>query len=327
MSNAPQQNTPQQTGPKLALAVQLHIIALPPLILALLLQLDSLVIIAAMITLIATIIQIYNENIPFRLWLIFPAVISFLIVIIIIMALGWYKYPNLMQDTVHIMGAIGRDEPSPPAVAAPAPTPAPAPTRVELDGDNGPIDRFGRAFFALLATPTPGAETPPAPAQIAISPTEVPTPVVSQSNIPFRIIIPSIGVDRPVVPGDDETNKQAVIWYPSWGALPGQNGTTLIVGRKYGYIDEPNIPAPFGRLHEIKAGEEVVLITVDGKKFTYVVTSIKTDKDKKDGTPEDGVPEGKDWLVLITGAGEKEYEEGRLKGTTHFLVVVAELQP
>lgn len=79
-----------------------------------------------------------------------------------------------------------------------------------------------------------------------------------------RIIIPSIGVDYPVLTETSEELLKISVnkWY---GPGPNEIGNYCIVGHNY------RNGKMFGRLHELKNGDIVELEDLAGRKFTYTV--------------------------------------------------------
>jgi len=107
------------------------------------------------------------------------------------------------------------------------------------------------------------------------TPTTVPTPeepVVVPPAEPIaagepaaRLRIPKIGVDKIVVEGVALTDlKKGPGHYPE-SPLPGQTGNVAIAGHRTTY------GAPFNRIDELVAGDEVLVDTVQGE-FRYVVS-------------------------------------------------------
>jgi sortase A len=96
-------------------------------------------------------------------------------------------------------------------------------------------------------------------------PETVPTvPRVPDGEATARIQIPAIGLDKIVVEGVSLADlKKGPGHYPET-PLPGQEGNAAIAGHRTTY------GAPFHRLDELDAGDEVTVETVQGE-FTYVV--------------------------------------------------------
>lgn len=106
------------------------------------------------------------------------------------------------------------------------------------------------------STTTTTAPTPETAPPIAPVPEGEPT---------ARILIPKIGVDKIVVEGVSLRDlKKGPGHYPDT-PLPGQKGNAAIAGHRTTY------GAPFHRIDELVAGDEINVETVQGK-FRYVVT-------------------------------------------------------
>jgi len=102
---------------------------------------------------------------------------------------------------------------------------------------------------------TPPTTTTPGP----------PPPPPAEGDATARISIPDIGVDKIVVEGvtlDDL--KRGPGHYPET-PLPGQPGNAAIAGHRTTY------GAPFGRINELEAGDEILVTTLQGA-FRYEVS-------------------------------------------------------
>ncbi len=146
---------------------------------------------------------------------------------------------------------------------APAPTTTEAPTTIPTTG-------AATAVAPTVPTTTlPLSTTPPAQ--------------VKEGDPLARIEIPKIGVDKIVVAGVALSDlRKGPGLYP-FSALPGQIGNAAIAGHRTTY------GAPFFRVDELTAGDEIILTTVSGT-FRYLVTEIKivkpTDFSVLDPTPD-----------------------------------------
>jgi sortase A len=91
-----------------------------------------------------------------------------------------------------------------------------------------------------------------------------PPPPPAEGDAVARLRIPSIGVDKIVVEGVEVSDlKKGPGHYPS-SPLPGQAGNAAIAGHRTTY------GAPFNRLDELQAGDEILVTTVQGS-FRYEV--------------------------------------------------------
>jgi sortase A len=180
------------------------------------------------------------------------------------------------------------------------PTPTPTPViQVVLPAGHTPPD-------------SPGGPAPEeVPAHLrelvsAITPLPVPTPGPEQA---IRIQIPAIGVDAPVVEGDDWEPLKQGAGHHIGSANPGERGNCIISAHNdiFGEI--------FRRLSELGLGEEVFIHTAS-RIYRYVVTQQRII-----GPTEVEVMEltSSPVLTLISC-----YPYGI---DTHRIVVIAELQP
>jgi sortase A len=111
------------------------------------------------------------------------------------------------------------------------------------------------------ALTAPLQETAVATATVSVSSTPVP-------GAPVRMIIPKIGVDAPVVAGDDwETLKQG-IGHRQGTANPGESGNMVVSAHNdiYGEI--------FRDLLEVEPGDEVLVYT-ESEAYRYIVDSVE----------------------------------------------------
>jgi sortase (surface protein transpeptidase) len=150
-----------------------------------------------------------------------------------------------------------------------------------------------------LATATGEATLAPA--------SETPGTVASGPTSPAAIEIPSIGVRSELSQlGLDETgameapsNFDTAGWF-SLGPEPGQPGPAVIAG----HVDSRDGPAVFHRLHELAAGDEVIVHRADGTEIRFTVTGARSHP--KSAFPTEAVygPVPGSELRLITCGGE-----------------------
>jgi sortase (surface protein transpeptidase) len=157
--------------------------------------------------------------------------------------------------------------------------------------------------------PTPGdAPTKPvslASTAAAASPTPLHLATIAVREAGWRLVIPRIGVDAPIVPvGRDRngamaspTSLDGVGWFNS-GPAPGQPGDAVIDGH-YG-VEQP---AVFRKLHFLRPGDEVDVVWPDGHTTYFQVSGLET---VPAGSHPAGVfsRAGPARLSLITCAGE-----------------------
>lgn len=117
--------------------------------------------------------------------------------------------------------------------------------------------------------PTPGAAAAPAglrglikvPVSLAVPPTPGP-------NAPRRLVIPKLGVDAPVVPGDSWEDLKKGIGHRPGTANPGERGNMVVSAHNdiYGEI--------FRDLLKLEPGDEVRVYTDEGA-YRYIVNSVE----------------------------------------------------
>jgi sortase A len=132
---------------------------------------------------------------------------------------------------------------------------------------------------------TVAASTPVAtvPTTTTLPLSAAPPEKVKEGDPLARIEIPKIGVDKIVVAGVALSDlRKGPGHYPNT-ALPGQIGNAAIAGHRTTY------GAPFFRVDELTAGDEIIVTTVQGT-FRYLVTETKivkpTDFTVLDPTPD-----------------------------------------
>lgn len=168
--------------------------------------------------------------------------VSAVVGLIVITVGAWQDRRKINQEAAEVYSAPTI---APPTRLVPTPTTAPPINAVILPGGHTPPDAQG------FSQPEPIPEHLQALAA-AITPQPVPTLGPEHTT---RIVIPSIGVDHPVVEGDDwEVLKQGVGHTP-WSANPGQSGNCILVAHNdiFGEI--------FRRLPEIELGDEIFVHT------------------------------------------------------------------
>ncbi|MGA7911903.1 MAG: class F sortase [Candidatus Dormiibacterota bacterium] len=137
-------------------------------------------------------------------------------------------------------------------------------------------------------------------------------PFVVPTSPPATILISSINVHRPVEPVGVDRKGQMDLpvnpWNGGWykgGPVPGAPGDAVIEGHS-GY---PGKPLIFGRLNQLRSGDQIVVVLADGTHQTFVVQSLKV---WRAGTapPGMGEPYGPPRLTLITCTGpfDAQYE-------------------
>ena len=135
----------------------------------------------------------------------------------------------------------------------------------EAQAQNRLEDDFAEVLEAA-ERPTPSTSTTSTTAPGEEVPETVPAiEAVPEGDPTARLVIPKIGVDKIVVEGVSLADlKKGPGHYPE-SPLPGQEGNAAIAGHRTTY------GAPFHRIDELVAGDEITVETVQGS-FTYRVT-------------------------------------------------------
>lgn len=118
---------------------------------------------------------------------------------------------------------------------------------------------------STTTTSTTTSTTQPGGSTTTTVATAPPIDPVPEGEAVARIVIPKIGVDKKVVEGVALPDlKKGPGHYPD-SPLPGQRGNAAIAGHRTTY------GAPFNRIDELVAGDEITVETVQGS-FRYLVT-------------------------------------------------------
>jgi sortase A len=123
---------------------------------------------------------------------------------------------------------------------------------------------------SVSSTTVPGTTAPLTTAPTTAAPTTAVTPPAFVTDIHpgdpvARLEIPKIGVDKIVVAGTDTADlRKGPGHYPNT-PLPGQLGNAAIAGHR------TTFGAPFYRINELAAGDEIKVTTLEGV-FVYRVT-------------------------------------------------------
>jgi sortase A len=130
-------------------------------------------------------------------------------------------------------------------VVPPTPTAVPQVRAVVLPSGHTPPD--ARGFSQPESLPEQLREI-----ALKITPQPIPTPGPEHAT---RIVIPSIGVDHPVVLGDDWESLKRGVGHTPWSANPGQAGNCVLSAYNdiYGGI--------FKRLSDMELGDEIFIYT------------------------------------------------------------------
>ncbi len=222
-----------------------------------------------------------------------------LLVIEVVLVVGLVAVLFSSLDTLRDINAESSQAQQAQLPTLPVPTPTPLINIVVLPGGHTPPDSTGGASPAEI------------PAHLRdlvdeITPLPMPTPGPEQAT---RIQIPSIGVDAPVIEGDDWEELKQGAGHHLGSANPGENGNCIISAHNdiFGEI--------FRYLPDLELGSEVFVHTAS-RVYRYVVSQ------KRFIEPTDisvMYPTTSPVLTLISC-----YPYGL---DTHRIVVIAELKP
>lgn len=184
-----------------------------------------------------------------------------------------------------------------PALAA-SPQPPAGPTQT-MPTEAAPTATAPEA--ALLPTDAPAPFIPSAAAPTAIPPTETPLPTPSPTPVPtegipayspvVRIVIPSLDIERAVVPvGLQPTSGGGMEWDTDRifatqnrkdlvGQLvgsysPGQGGNIQLIGHNYNDVSY-GWAGVFVNIKDLQPGAQIILHTEDGRQSVYQVVKVK----------------------------------------------------
>lgn len=166
-----------------------------------------------------------------------------------------------------------------------------------------------------VASPTPGfslvlpsgipypSHFPSSSASPGLPPTS-PTPpgsVVSGDSLPTRIVVPSLGIDLPVIVGDTGYPLCNVAQYLLGFSNPGQAGTTYLYGHARAGMFLPLLEESEDRDGRGMIGALVKLYTADLKLHMYQIEIVK--RHATDLTLAYDMPAGQHRLIMQTSEG------------------------
>jgi LPXTG-site transpeptidase (sortase) family protein len=102
--------------------------------------------------------------------------------------------------------------------------------------------------------------------------------------------------------------------------MPGQGSNIVFWGHVLRWLDSPAIPAPFARLHELRPGKSIIVITTAGQEHRYRVTQ------QVQVRPEDVeyiLPTATERVTLVSCIGDKVIRQGTLS-KEYRLITIAE---
>jgi sortase A len=121
-----------------------------------------------------------------------------------------------------------------------------------------------KSQFEALEAQHAGASHGSKSASLIAAATRVPSP--ADGSVVAEIQIPAIGVDQYVVAGTTESDLSKGPGHYIGTAMPGQAGNVAIAGHR------TTNGAPFNGLGHLVPGDRIILTTVYGRSFTYVVS-------------------------------------------------------
>ncbi len=150
--------------------------------------------------------------------------------------------------------------------------------------------------------------------------------VAGQAHYPASVALQRLGINTELdaLNFDPVTNVLSVpaVGRAGWiesGAEPGEMGRAVVLGRRSQSGEDV-----FAKLTKARAGDKIVVTTVEGKALTFVVQSVE--QFKAGEAPESRIYGGgkkQAQLRLITSAGEYNQAKG---GFPRNVVVFADLQ-
>lgn len=143
---------------------------------------------------------------------------------------------------------------------------------------------------------------------VSVSDVGVPQDLRESIGIPYRIRIPSIGIDSQIesvgVTKDAELEAPLDPLIVGWFALgprPGQMGSAVIDGH-YGWVNKR--AAAFDRLSAIRVGSQIFVESKNGNSEVFVVRELRVFGKQENTKPVFFSDDGKSHLNLITCEGK-----------------------
>jgi LPXTG-site transpeptidase (sortase) family protein len=175
------------------------------------------------------------------------------------------------------------------------------------------------------------AETPQPTGRIAAVPTATTgsAPQAKPYHEPTRLVIDDIALDRQLIPVGLDADTAPIVpkhdagWFTQ-SAAPGQGENIVLWGHALRFRDQPDVPAPFGRLDQLKLGSRMVLYDALGKAYTYTITHQLW------VTPDQVtyiLPTGHERVTMVSCIGDQVIgRDGKVVNMTHRLITIAEPQ-
>jgi sortase (surface protein transpeptidase) len=153
------------------------------------------------------------------------------------------------------------------------------------------------------------------------------TPRPARHRAATRIVIGDIKLDQPLLAVGLDSQDIPIVpkhepgWYTD-SAAPGQGDNVVLWGHALRFRDSPAIPAPFGRLSELKPGASIVLYDEQGAAHAYaVVQQIWATPNQVEYI----LPQGHERLTLVSCIGDQVVaSDGSVVNMTHRLITLAD---
>lgn len=194
---------------------------------------------------------------------------------------------------------------SPPPTATTIPSPTQAPTAPAAITATAPT---------AIQEATGGASDLPALAPENAPPLPKSQTTADSADRPVRLAIPAIQLDlQPVPVGLDQKGvpvvpKHDVGWFTG-STAPGEGSNVILWGHVLRWLDSPDVPAPFERIHTLKPGAEIRIVTAGGTERRYRVTEqVRTRPDDVSYL----YPTLGERLTLVSCIGDKVIRKGEL---------------
>lgn len=186
------------------------------------------------------------------------------------------------------------------------------PSTADMSGAGAGLGASTTSEGSLAPPQDPARPPPPETVQRAPDPVrEAERSAASTAAVgaPVRVIVPAIDVDVDVVPVGLEPDGALAVpdfglvgWY-DLGPRPGEAGPAVLAG----HVDSRSGPDVFYRLHELGAGDEIVVVDRDAVERRFTVQSSEQ-------APKDSLPVERIWnevdapgLRLITCGGDFDH--------------------
>lgn len=178
------------------------------------------------------------------------------------------------------------------------------------------------AIFGIASLSTTYAH--PSEQMPAAKPTAIPQPKKPLNPVRMRIDaikldrkLVSVGLDKervPVVPDHD------IGWY-NLSSRPGQGENIVLWGHVLRFRQTPKLAAPFGKIDNLKIGDEVILYDAKGNSYRYAITQqLQVTPDQVEYI----LPTGSERITMVSCYGSKVISNGEVVDMSHRRITIAE---